>query len=292
MLVSALFLATFAAAAAGHGNPGFEDGVFGPWGVGVPADSAEVVGPNGFESPYEGLYMARLGTPPDSPEDCSESEQPIGSNAAGQAFTISESSLTFAWSLHTCDYEDYDSFSWTLFVDGSPVAGEMFDAWGPSGDTSYKTTGWSEVSVDTSAYIGEDAFFVVDCSGTSDESYTSWCYVDAVPVPAPPVTPRFDLSFQAVDANGNPLNGATGWCGYPDGEGNFNDSQPDTPVFTAVDGFGREGMGLCTFNEKAAYAVKVQYDPDGDGPEFHEAISAEVTGSGFVVVVLPDLDLG
>jgi hypothetical protein len=66
-----LILAPAAAVLASPGNlvnPGFETGNLTGWATGTVADGVYVVGPDGFATPPEGNYMARLGTAAAAPE--------------------------------------------------------------------------------------------------------------------------------------------------------------------------------------------------------------------------------
>ena len=49
-------------------------------------------------------------------------------------------------------------------------------AWGSG--SSLKTTGWQTVSVDLSAYLGQDVQVYVSAGGTMDNVNKTWAYFD------------------------------------------------------------------------------------------------------------------
>lgn len=164
-------------------NPGFETGDLTGWTQGTVVDFAGVVGPDGYNTPYQGNYMLRLGTP-------GFNARSLGPNTVYQDFVVVNPTLTFAYDVFTYDYTGYDKFYYRVedVSTGTNVAYYSQTAWGS--DLSLKTTGWRTVSIDLSAYMGKTLRLEFDAEETGDTYYTTWAYVDsAAPTDTvPPVT--------------------------------------------------------------------------------------------------------
>jgi predicted ribosomally synthesized peptide with SipW-like signal peptide len=154
-------------------NAGFESGNLNGWTVVNQADSVAVTGADQYTSPIWGNYMARLGTP-------GYTGQNPGSNAIAQTFNVVSPQLTFAYNIFTYDYYPFDNFNYQVkVVQGNTVlASYNTAAFGGSGKLA--TTGWQTVSLDLSAYVGQDVKVYVSAGGTSDSSYNTWAYFDTL----------------------------------------------------------------------------------------------------------------
>jgi len=152
-------------------NAGFELGDLTGWNIVSNVDGVTVVGNDGYTGPKWGSYMARLGTP-------GQTGQPKGANAIAQTFKVTSPQLTFAYNIFTHDYPPYDNFQYNVKVvaDGTVVKNYSQTAWGSG--SSLKTTGWQTVSVDLSAYLGQDVQVYVSAGGTMDNVNKTWAYFD------------------------------------------------------------------------------------------------------------------
>ena len=163
-------------------NRGFESGNLTGWSTGTVTEEVKVVGDDTIASgvvatPLEGDYMARLG----KSEPSADESQPMGPNELYQDFTITENKLRFAYNIWTYDYTGFDEFSWEVrLTDTDTVIGSyQTEAWGLSGDTSRKTSGWQVVEIDTAAYQGRTAHLSFSARGTYDQLYAFWVYIDS-----------------------------------------------------------------------------------------------------------------
>ena len=175
-------------------NPGFETGDFTGWSTGTVVDGVYVVGPDGFATPPEGNYMARLGT-----AAAAHGSQPPGPNEIYQDFVASEPSLSFVYNIYTWDYEGWNNFEYTLTATdtGTVIASYSQGAWGPAGNF-LKSTGWRHVTINTTAYIGRPLRLMLSCGGTADDILPTWAYIDL----SAPVTPVPGVSFWGSAALG------------------------------------------------------------------------------------------
>lgn len=169
-----------AAPQSGLTNMGFEQGMTG-WQTGTVVQQVTVTGPDGFNSPYEGASMARLGTP-------KFSGQPIGPNELYQDFVVDSPSESFVYNVFTYDYTGFDEFRFSLQV-VDPATGEILaahqqGAWGSG--TSLKTTGWQFVSLNLGAHMGKTVRLLFSAGGTLDTLYSLWAYLDSADSGAPP----------------------------------------------------------------------------------------------------------
>ena len=176
LLVSGWLLVSVGPATASSGNlsnPGFETGDLSGWVKGTAVDFAGVVGADGFATPNEGTWMARLGSP-------HESGQPVGPNVIYQDFTVVDPGLSFAYNIFTYDYTGYNHFHYRVIdlASGSTIKSYSQGAWGAGG--SLKSTGWQTVTLDLSGYVGKSVRLEIDCGGTYDQNYGTWAYVDAL----------------------------------------------------------------------------------------------------------------
>ena len=174
-------------------NSGFESGGLSGWSTGTVVDFAGVVGPDGFGTPYSGEYMARLGTP-------RYQGQPIGPNEIYQDFVASEPTLFFAYNIYTYDYQGYNHFEYELtdMSTATVIAYYSQSAWGASGDTSLKSTGWQLVRIDISGYIGSTLRLRFNCSGSFDTQYATWAYIDYGPTPLTPTLSQWGITGMTV----------------------------------------------------------------------------------------------
>lgn len=153
-------------------NGGFETGDFTNWSVPTPADSANVVAADGYTTPNQGTYMARLGTP-------QFSGQPAGDNIIYQDFVASDPNLSFVYNIFTYDYSPFNHFHYTLTdLDSNTVITSYSQtAW--DAGTELKSTGWQTVSLDIAPHLGKNLRLEIDVAGTNDSFYATWAYVDS-----------------------------------------------------------------------------------------------------------------
>jgi len=178
-------------------NPGFETGNLTGWVTDTVADGVYVVGTDGFATPPEGSYMARLGTATAGPEI----PQPRGPNKIYQNFTASEPSLSFVYNIYTWDYEGYNHFEYELKTTdtGTVITSYSQGAWGtPNEGGILKSTGWRRVTIDLSGHIGRPLRLSLNCGGTPDDILPTWAYVDL----SAPVTPsKLDLVMRSGESS-------------------------------------------------------------------------------------------
>ncbi len=165
-------------------NSSFETGDFTGWSVGTVIDSAGVVPDDGYARPYQGSYMARLGTP-------RYNGQPPGSNTIYQEFTVTEPILRFSYNIFTYDYQPYNHFHYLVkdLTTDTAIVQYAQTAWGSGSEL--KSTGWIVVRIDLSAYVGDIVRLEIDVGGTGDPSFATWAYVDGAEV-LPTTTARLD----------------------------------------------------------------------------------------------------
>jgi len=158
-------------------NPGFETGDFTGWSIEENNDNVTVEMADNYTMPFTGMYMARLG----DDNGGYNGSQPMGYNEISQVFTATQPTFKFTYNIFTFDYTGYDLFYYLLeTADGiTTIASYSQTAWGSG--TDLKTTGWTSVEIDISAYIGEDLEFYIGCGGTKDTAYPTWAYVDFAP---------------------------------------------------------------------------------------------------------------
>ncbi|MFN4133736.1 MAG: Ig-like domain-containing protein, partial [Candidatus Hadarchaeales archaeon] len=168
-------------------NGGFENGLSG-WSLGTVSDSVTVTGSDGYATPYLDNYMLRLGTP-------TYTGQPIGPNVVYQTFIATGPYLSFAHNIFTYDYTGYDNFYYLVrnLTKNITLAYYSQTAWGSG--VSLKSTGWRVVTVDLSAYLGDNILFEISAGGTRDMLFGFWAYVDNVPA-SPREVERVELWYR------------------------------------------------------------------------------------------------
>jgi len=246
-----LMLASLAYAAVGLTNPSFEDGLNGwtakvisPEGVETGATCADpanqrdvcVTGSDTFNvrsydetngeyvyedvtiAPVDGSKMVRLGGPFHSEDEGQHQDERY---QVSQAFTVDPAKPVVAlnYNANTFDYTGFDELRFTVRVlneDGAQIASFVQGAYGPSGDTSYKSTGWQTAFVDLTGFENETVHLAVDSGGTLDDSFGFWSYIDggeAIENPVDP--PTFDLPEEYdFGTYSDPITGQT-WITAP-----------------------------------------------------------------------------
>ncbi|HWI43284.1 MAG TPA: carboxypeptidase regulatory-like domain-containing protein [Nocardioides sp.] len=167
-----------ASANAGLTNMGFENGLDG-WTLAHQTETIEAVGGDTFTTPWEGAKMARLG----SSQPSSEETQPPGPNVMCQDFTVTKAQESFAFNVFTYDYTGFDEFQFDVVVSdpdtGETLAAYRQGAWGDSGNTDLKTSGWRGVKLDLADHVGEKVRLSFRAGGTSDDLFAFWAYLDS-----------------------------------------------------------------------------------------------------------------
>ncbi len=168
-------------------NGGFENGLAG-WSQGTVTESITVVGlddisPGNIAVPLEGLKMARLG----QKQSSSGPSQPKGPNELFQIFTVHNPKLRCAYQLFTYDYFGFDEVTVELTrVDtGAVIYKTRTGAFGPSGNTDLKRTGWRIINVDMRNHLGKQVKLQISSEGTIDTLYATWGYVDSAEMQKP-----------------------------------------------------------------------------------------------------------
>jgi hypothetical protein len=186
-------------------NLGFETGDFTGWSTGTVVNGVNVVGPDGFATPPEGSYMARLGMAAAN----NPISQPPGPNEIYQDFVASGPSISFVYNIYTWDYQGYNNFEYELTATdtGTVIASYSQGAWGPPG-AILKSTGWRQVTINTTGYIGRPLRLLLSCGGTRDNQLPTWAYVD-LSAPAIPSVPG--VSWWGSVALGGLLCGTMVW---------------------------------------------------------------------------------
>jgi len=197
-------------------NAGFETGDLSGWSKGIQTEGVAVSsGGGGFTTPYEGGWMARLGSAHGSHSE----PQPIGPNALCQAFTIPEGTdpadlqRFFAFNVFTYDYKGYDSlrFEATLLNSDGPneiLASVVSDAWGSG--TALKSTGWQVIELNLEdADRGKTVLLSFTAGGTYDTLYGTWAYIDSASGPEPSLSEveSEDIETETGTVTENPLTG-------------------------------------------------------------------------------------
>lgn len=172
-------------------DPSFESGDLSGWNIDSAPDSVGVSSGDSYATPLYGNSMAVLGTPG------TYIGQLPGLNSISQVFKAVDKVIQFAFNIFTFDYTGWDLFGGKLSVvdTGEVIAEEWQTAWGPIGDTSLKTTGWQEITIDVSAYSGQELKLEVGCGGTWDYLYGTWCYFDGPPPPVALEAPSRQLKL-------------------------------------------------------------------------------------------------
>ncbi|MDI6793113.1 MAG: hypothetical protein QME81_09635, partial [bacterium] len=90
----------------------------------------------------------------------------------------------------TYDYTGFNHFEYELRArdTGQVIGAYNQGAWGNVGDLSLKTTGWQPVNIDLSAYQGRPLRLSLNCGGTGDTLYATWCYIDGLATHAVPTS--------------------------------------------------------------------------------------------------------
>jgi len=234
-------------------NAGFEKGYLANWNIDSSPDFVGVVGADSYTSPYEGIYMLKLGD--------GAGTQPMGPNQVSRIFIATQPTLTFVYNIFTYDYEGFNNFHYRLtrISDGYVIAYYSQGAWG--WDIDLKSTGWQPVSIDISAYMGQQLKLEIACGGTFDTAYPTWVYVDG----------SFSFgNFEWFDISGykwSDLNGdgywdaeeprLNGWTIYL-----FRDSPSTNPAdayattTTAYDSVHGDGYYVFTIKEGGTYFIR------------------------------------
>ncbi len=159
-------------------NAGFETGNLNGWGQGESVDFASVVGPDGFNNPYSGNSMLRLGTASDELNG-----QPFGNNVIAQPFINSSGQVSFFYNFYSYDYPNWDFFSYELrTLDDGTIITYFIRSTFPENDVGtpqLRNTGWTAVNIDVSNFINRPLLFIFNCGGTGDQVLRTWCYIDA-----------------------------------------------------------------------------------------------------------------
>lgn len=171
----------------GATNGGFENGLTG-WSQGTVTESISVVGSDNISAgntaaPLEGAKMARLG----NKQSSSGPSQPAGPNELFQVFTVHNPQLRCAYELFTYDYFGFDEITVELTrVDtGAVIYSTRTGAFGPSGNTTLKRTGWRILNVDMRNHLGKQVKLQFSAAGTIDSKYATWGYVDSAEMQKP-----------------------------------------------------------------------------------------------------------
>lgn len=166
-------------------------------------------------SPLDGNFMLRLGGPF---REASE-DQEMDRYVAKQTFVVdaAEPILHLNYDMFTFDYTDFDELRLRVRLfdgEGDVVFNKVVGSFGPSGDISFKTTGWRSANIDLSSLVGEEVTLRLDSGGTEDNFFGFWTYIDAgtvpevVSPPGPPEVPATTPGGQPIlfqmqeDANG------------------------------------------------------------------------------------------
>jgi hypothetical protein len=227
-------------------NHGFETGDLTGWEVPIETESITVITNDPFNPsgppvlPFEGEHMARIGN--SQPSD--EEPQPVGVNELSQVFQVTQSMTILAYNIWTYDFTGFDTFSIELITTDPPeVLAEpagtpgvvLFSyeqqAWGSSGDTSLKSSGWRIAKMDTAGWEGSFARLTISAGGTIDTDFAFWAYVDSADdVAVDPCTCGFITNAETDEA----IVGATVTLQRLDPEGwtdvNPFEPQEDSPV--------------------------------------------------------------
>ncbi len=135
-------------------------------------------------SPLDGSSMLRLGGPFHAAGEDQEEDRYV----ASQSFVVDPANpvLHLNYDMFTFDYTNFDELRLRVRLfdaDGDVVFNKVVGSFGPSGDISFKSTGWRSANVDLSALAGEEVTMRLDSGGTQDHLYGFWTYIDAGTVP-------------------------------------------------------------------------------------------------------------
>ncbi len=135
-------------------------------------------------SPLDGDSMLRLG----GPFHVSGEGQAMDRYVASQSFVVdsANSLLHLNYNMFTFDYTNFDELRLRvrLFDTGGDVVyNKVIGSFGPSGDVSFKSTGWRSANIDLSSLVGEEVTLRLDSGGTQDNLFGFWAYIDAGTVP-------------------------------------------------------------------------------------------------------------
>ena len=134
--------------------------------------------------------MARLGSSAAGPG----TPQNPGPNTICQDFVVDQATERFAFNIFTYDYTGFDLFRFDLRV-VDPSTGQIVGrysqgAWGSTGDTTLKSSGWLGAELDLSSHLGDTLRVEFSGGGTYDNLYPFWVYLDSADngLPEPPVS--------------------------------------------------------------------------------------------------------
>jgi secreted trypsin-like serine protease len=154
----------------------------------VGTDSFEVTDVDGPRqitvNPLDGSSMLRLGGPFHEAAEDQEEDRYV----ASQSFVVDPASpvLHLNYDMFTFDYTAFDELRLRVRLfdaEGDVVFNKVVGSFGPSGDISFKSTGWRSANVDLSSLAGEKVTLRLDSGGTQDHLYGFWTYIDAGTVP-------------------------------------------------------------------------------------------------------------
>lgn len=116
----------------------------------------------------------------------------MGSNTIYQNFTVNEPTISFAYNIVT--YEGVNDYFKYRVIDPSNNSTKLIYIEAAAANVvpgnPLRTTGWRTVTLDLSGYLGNQLRLEFDCSGTGDNGFPTWCYIDDAPTPdtIPPTT--------------------------------------------------------------------------------------------------------
>jgi len=165
---------------AGLVNMGFESDLTG-WRLGTVVDEVAVTGADGFNAPFQGQKMVRLGKARADSRDL----QPKGPNEICQDFVVDSPVESFAFRLFTWDTQRSDHFQFRVTV-VNPATGQVVDRYNTTAwdivepIPTLRKTGWTIVSLDLAPHVGQalQLWFSAGGGGRSGEEFGFWAYVD------------------------------------------------------------------------------------------------------------------
>lgn len=299
-------------------NRGFETGDLTNWEVGAETEGVTVLQNDPFTNditvyPLEGDYMARIG---DSQPSAGNPQEP-GLNELTQVFQITGPTTTFAYEIWTYDYTGYDYFSIELLATAPSSSaqpsggGQLFfyeqQAWGSSGDTSLKSSGWRIVTINTAGYEGFDARLTITAGGTQDDFYAFWAYVDSADDididPCDGTNPVCDpVDVSQIQFNGHPpsFNPATGQVHITPTAAatSFDFSAPilcpdgsDPTSVTAILGTSPTTFVSLTKGAGIVWSGTIPLPPGGHGGDTYILTLSIVCPSGTIVITVGPVTL-